>query len=64
MVKHQPVSYSGTIVFVSGDNLGAQLVGGYKESSSASLKCRHCMGSADEITCSVSHKNYVQIILI
>lgn len=55
MVKQQPVSFSGTIAFVSADNLGAQLVGGYKESASASVKCRHCMGTADEITCCVSH---------
>ena len=59
MVKRQLVSYSGTMVFVSGDNLGAQLVGGYQESAGASLKCRFCMGSADEITCCVSHKNYM-----
>lgn len=54
MIKHQPISFSGTIVFVSADNLGAQLVGGCKESASAHLKCRHCMGTADEITCNVS----------
>jgi hypothetical protein len=54
MVKHQPLSLSGTIVFVSGDNLGAQLVGGFKESASANLRCRHCMGTVDEVTSKVS----------
>ncbi|XP_028416072.1 uncharacterized protein LOC114539659 [Dendronephthya gigantea] len=43
MVKCQPMSFAGTIAFISADNLGAQLVGGFKESASANLRCRHCM---------------------
>lgn len=39
----------GTIAFVSGDNLGSQLVGGFKEGAGARLKCRHCMGTATDI---------------
>lgn len=54
IINHKPVSFSGTIAFVSADNLGAQLIGGFKESASALLKCRHCMGTTTEITCSVS----------
>ena len=39
----------GTIAFLSGDNLGSQLVGGFKEGAGARLKCRHCMGTATDI---------------
>ena len=45
----------GTIAFVSGDNLGSQLVGGFKEGSGAHLKCRHCMGTTVEIKSCVSY---------
>jgi len=42
-------SLRGTIAFISGDNLGSQLIGGFKEGAGARLKCRHCMGSANDI---------------
>jgi hypothetical protein len=48
-VKGEPLSFAGTIVMVSGDNLGSQLCGGFKEGAGAHLKCRHCMGNTDEI---------------
>lgn len=48
-VKGQPMSFSGTIAFVSGDNLGSQLIGGFKEGPGAHLKCRHCMGNSSDI---------------
>ena len=38
----------------SGDNLGSQLIGGFKEGPGAHLKCRHCMGTAEEIKHMVS----------
>ena len=36
-------------MLISGDNLGSQLIGGFKEGSGAHLKCRHCMGTTEEI---------------
>ena len=48
------MSFTGSIAFVSGDNLGSQLVGGFKEGSGAFLKCRHCMGNKDDIKRKVS----------
>lgn len=54
MIKNERKSLSGTISFVSGDNLGSQLIGGFKEGSGAAKKCRHCMGSADAIKSMVS----------
>ena len=41
-------------MLVSGDNLGSQLIGGFKEGPGAFLKCQHCMGTADEIKRMVS----------
>ena len=41
---------------MSADNIGAKLVGGNKRIARAQLKCRHCMGTADEIACNVSIK--------
>ena len=49
IVKGEPRSFTGTITFVSGDNLGSQLIGGFKEGPGAHLKCRHCMGNTHDI---------------
>ena len=43
------MAFNGTIMFFSGDNLGSQLVGGFKEGAGANLKCRHCMGTKDDV---------------
>jgi hypothetical protein len=53
MVKGQRLSLAGTIIYFSRDNLGSQLIGGFKEGSGAHLKCRHCMGNANLITTKV-----------
>ena len=42
-------NFRGTIAYVSGDNLGSSLVGGFKESASAHRKCRQCLGSEEEV---------------
>ena len=54
MIKNERKSLAGTISFVSGDNLGSQLIGGFKEGSGAHKKCRHCMGTTDAIKSMVS----------
>jgi hypothetical protein len=43
------MSFQGTVTYFSGDNLGSQLIGGFKEGSGANLKCRHCMGNSDAV---------------
>ncbi len=42
-------SFRGTLAFVSGDNLSSQEIGGFKVGPGANLKCRECMGNADDI---------------
>ena len=49
------MSFAGSIAFFSGDNLGSQLIGGFKEGSDAALKCRHCMGTSDAIQTTVKN---------
>ena len=49
MIHNERKSFAGTITFVSGDNLGSQLIGGFKEGPGAHIKCRHCMGSSNAI---------------
>ena len=44
----------GTIAFVCSDNLGSQLIGGFKEGANARHRCRHCMGSIPDIQRKVS----------
>lgn len=53
-IKGERKTFAGTIAFISGDNLGSQLVGGFKEGPGAFLKCRHCMGNENEIKIMVS----------
>ena len=48
-MKGELISFAGTIVMVSGDNLGSQLIGGFKKGPGAHLKCRHCMGNTEKI---------------
>lgn len=48
-IKGEEVPLAGTVTFFSGDNLDSQLVGGFKEGSGAHLKCRHCMGSSEDV---------------
>jgi hypothetical protein len=40
----------------SGDNLGSQLLGGFKEGSQAHRKCRECMGLAEKIQTKIQYK--------
>lgn len=54
IVQGERRSLAGTIAFVSGDNLGSQLIGGFKEGAGAHLKCRHCMGGCNALTSKVN----------
>ena len=46
-------SLTGTISFVSGDNLASQEIGGFKIGSCSALKCRVCMGDANDVASKV-----------
>ena len=39
----------GTVCVVSADNPASCLLGGFKESTSAHLPCRQCLGTRDQI---------------
>ena len=54
MINGEKQHYQGTVIYFSADNLGAQLIGGFKEGPQAHRKCRDCMGSEDEIANIVS----------
>ena len=41
--------FYGTITFISADNLAANLLGGFKEGSTAYRGCRHCMATLSEM---------------
>lgn len=47
-------TFRGTIAFASGDNLGSQELGGFKVGPGANLRCRECMGCAEDIKLMVS----------
>ena len=47
------IAFRGTVAFVSGDNLGSQEIGGFKIGSSSALKCRVCMGNANDVATKV-----------
>ncbi|XP_028417218.1 uncharacterized protein LOC114543833 [Dendronephthya gigantea] len=48
-INGQQRSFRGSIGYISGDNLGSQLLGGFKEGSQAYRKCRECMGIDEQI---------------
>ncbi len=50
IIKGEPRCFAGTIAYVSGDNLGSQLIGGFKQGSQSHRKCRVCMGNGTEIS--------------
>jgi hypothetical protein len=54
-------SFSGTIAFVSGDNLGSQELGGFTVGPGSHLKCRDCLGTTEDIKTKVV---YIVCIII
>ncbi len=50
----QKYVFRGSLTLVSGDNLGSNFIGGYKQLSSALRKCRFCMATAEEMKEKVS----------
>lgn len=48
-VSGSPKLFYGTVCVVSADNPASCLLGGFKESSSAHLPCRQCLGTRDQI---------------
>ena len=50
--------FAGTAARVSGDNLGSQYLGGFKQGGQSHRKCRVCMGDGSKIT------EYVCIIIL
>lgn len=42
-------TFRGTLTLVTGDNLGSQFVGGYKQLASALRKCCYCMAVAEDM---------------
>ena len=42
-------TFRGTITLVTGDNLGSQYIGGYKQLASALRKCRYCMAVSNDM---------------
>ncbi len=49
VVNGQQRTIYGSIAYTSADNLGAQALGGFKESCSAHQPCRYCLGTLDEM---------------
>ena len=48
-VDGQQRMFRGTIGLTSADNLASQLLGGYKQLSSALRRCRYCMAHRDDM---------------
>ena len=53
IIQKVPQRFRGTIGYCSGDNLGSQALGGFKEGSRAHRPCRDCMGNTEEIKINV-----------
>ena len=53
IINGERKSLRGTISFVSGDNLASQEIGGFKIGSCSALKCRVCMGDANDVASKV-----------
>ena len=49
VVSGTPQVFYGTLCIVSADNPASCALGGFKESVSAKLPCRQCLGCKDEI---------------
>lgn len=54
MINNEPRYFRGTIAYFSGDNLGSQFIGGFKQGSQAHRKCRVCMADNAQIQTKVS----------
>ena len=49
----------GTLIAVSGDNIGSQLLGGFKQLASAMRQCRWCMATKDDVNTKVYIHSYI-----
>ena len=52
-INGEKKSLKGTISFVSGDNLASQEIVGFKIGNCSALKCRVCMGDANDVAAKV-----------
>jgi hypothetical protein len=60
MINGELRRFRGSIAYVSGDNPGIHLMGGFKEGCQAHRKCRHCLGIDEQIKNMVSDGvNYI-----
>ena len=46
-------NFRGNIAYASGDNLGSQQMGGFKEGAQAHRRCRDCMTTAEDLISNV-----------
>ena len=54
MIGESVQVYRGSLLLMSGDTLGSNFLGSFKEGVGGALRvCRHCMGTHDEIKCKV-----------
>ena len=64
-VNKEQKAFRGTTGYFSGDNLGAQLLGGFKEGSSSHRPCRECTGSnkeiKDHVRCKITNYQYLHV---
>ena len=65
MINGELRRFRGSIAYVSGDNPGIHLMGGFKEGCQAHRKCRHCLGIDEQIKNMVSDGvNYILTLII
>ena len=60
MINGTPKMKYGTITVVAADNLASNLLGGFKEGSTAHRRCRHCDATPSEIA-SVFNESDLQL---
>ena len=56
--RGSPEMFYGTLAVVSADNLASLLMGGFKESCTATRCCRHCLAVQETARTLVGYSNY------
>ena len=49
----------GTLLVISGDNLGSQAIGGFVQLATAIRKCRYCMATRTDVNTKVNILHYL-----
>ena len=54
----------GTLLVISGDNIGSQAIGGFVQLATATRQCRYCMATKEDVNTKVNILHYLNNVYV